>query len=116
MGQPVVHFEIGIRRSEQAKQFFSALFGWEIQTQGPALMIATGSAEGIQGNLAQSETEPKSYVTIYVQVDDVAATLNHVERLGGKILVPASEVPGMGHFAWFSDLDNNAIGLWKPTV
>ena len=116
MGQPVVHFEIGTRRSDQANKFYSTLFGWDIRSHGPALMIATGCAEGIQGNISQPETEPKNYVTIYVQVNDIAASLKQVEELGGKVLVPASEVPGMGHFAWFVDLDDNAIGLWKPAA
>ena len=77
-------------------------------------MIATGSPNGIQGNISQPDSEPKTYVTIYVQVIDINASLSQVEKLGGKVLVPASEVPGMGQFAWFADLDNNAIGLWKP--
>lgn len=113
MGQPVVHFEIGSGKSEKAKKFYASLFGWDIQSHGPAMMISTGSAEGIQGNIAQAETEPKNYVTIYVQVDDIVASLKQVKALGGKTLVPATEVPGMGNFAWFADLDGNAIGLWK---
>lgn len=116
MGQPVVHFEIGTRQSDQAKQFYSTLFGWDMQSHGPATMIATGSPEGIQGNIAQPESEPKNYVTIYVQVTDIADSLKQVEELGGKVLVPATEVSGMGHFAWFADLDNNTIGLWKSSV
>ena len=116
MGQPVVHFEIGSRNSDRSKKFYSALFGWDIQSHGPATMIDTGSTEGIQGNIAQPETEPKNYVTIYVQVNDIGASLAQIEKLGGKVLVPASEVPGMGHFAWFADLDGNAIGLWKSAA
>jgi len=27
--------------------------------------------------------------------------------------MPAADVPGMGEFAWFADLDGNAIGLRK---
>lgn len=113
MGQPVVHFEIGSRQGDQAKNFYKQLFGWNIESHGPANMINTGSAEGIQGNIAVPDQEPKSYVTFYVQVDDIAQSLVKVEKLGGKVLVPASDVPGMGQFAWFADLDGNAIGLWK---
>lgn len=113
MGQPVVHFEIGTRDTEKSKKFYSALFGWNIESHGPANMIATGSAEGIQGNIAAAEEEPKSYVTVYVQVPDIAAALAKVAKLGGKPLMPATDVPGMGQFAWFADLDGNAIGLWK---
>jgi predicted enzyme related to lactoylglutathione lyase len=113
MGQPVVHFEIGSRQGDKAKQFYGQLFGWHIESHGPANMISTGSAEGIQGNIAVPDQEPKSYVTVYVQVDNVAEALAKVDALGGKVLVPASDVPGMGQFAWFADLDGNAIGLWK---
>ena len=114
MGQPVVHFEIGTRHAENAKRFYASLFGWDIQSHGPANMIDTGSAAGIQGNIAQPDAEPRTYVTFYVQVDDIGQSLASAQKLGGKLLVPASEVPGMGHFAWFADPDGNAIGLWKP--
>jgi uncharacterized protein len=113
MGQPVVHFEIGTRNTEKSKKFYSTLFGWNIESHGPANMIDTGSAEGIQGNIAAPEQEPKSYVTFYVQVPDIAQALAQVAKLGGKPLMPATDVPGMGQFAWFADLDGNAIGLWK---
>ena len=113
MGQPVVHFEIGTRNSEQSKSFYAALFGWGIESHGASHMISTGSPEGIQGNIAAPEQEPKSYVTFYVQVPDIEAALGKVIALGGTVLVPATEVPDMGQFAWFADLDGNAIGLWK---
>ena len=69
--------------------------------------------EGIQGNIAAPDEEPKSYVTFYVQVPQIEAALDKIAKLGGKVLVPATDVPGMGQFAWFADLDGNAIGLWK---
>ncbi len=112
MGQPVVHFEIGSRNAAAAKTFYASLFGWGIESHGPANMINTGSTEGIQGNIAVPDQEPKSYVTVYVQVEDIAKSLDDVRALGGTVLVPATEVSGMGQFAWFADLDGNAVGLW----
>lgn len=113
MGKPVVHFEIGTRHAGESTAFYAALFGWTIESHGPANMIHTGSAEGIQGNIAVPDQEPKNYVTIYVAVENIDATLAQVTSLGGKVLVPATPVPGMGAFAWFADPDGNAIGLWK---
>jgi len=113
MGQPVVHFEIGSRDATAAKHFYSTIFGWDIASHGPANMISTGSPEGIQGNIAVPDQEPKSYVTFYVQVEDIAKTLEDIRALGGAVLVPPTDVPGMGRFAWFADLDGNAVGLWK---
>ncbi len=54
-----------------------------------------------------------NYVTIYVQVEDVAAALAKAESLSGKKVVPPLEIPD-GTFAWFADPDGNTIGLWKP--
>ena len=53
-------------------------------------------------------------MTVYVQVDDLQAYLDKAESLGGKAIISPTEVPGMGAFAWFSDIDGNTIGLRKP--
>lgn len=62
----------------------------------------------------QKTHEPHNYVTIYVQVNDLHAYLTDAGKIGGKTLVPPTEVPGMGSFAWLADPDGNIIGLWKP--
>ncbi len=114
MSNPVVHFEIGSRQSEKAKAFYASLFGWKISSQGPAEIIDTVSRDGIQGNIAVAEHDP--YVTVYIAVPDIDATLANVKKLGGKTLVPRTEIPGMGQFAWFADIDGNALGLWKQSA
>jgi predicted enzyme related to lactoylglutathione lyase len=113
MGQPVVHFEIGCRDSAKTQAFFQELFGWSVQEMGPAAMIDTGSKSGIQGHITALGHEPFHYTIFYVEVDDVAAALAKAESLGGKLLVPPITIP-TGTFAWFADLDQNTIGLWKP--
>lgn len=113
MAAPVVHFEIGVRDTAKAKKFYGPLFGWEFQDFGPAAMVAA-TAPGIGGHINSLGHEPHNYVTFYVQVEDIAATLEQAAKLGGKTIVPAQEVPGMGHFAWMRDPEGNCIGLWKP--
>jgi predicted enzyme related to lactoylglutathione lyase len=114
VGQPVVHFEIGCRNRDQLTQFYAKLFDWQMQPYGPAAMIDTGAAAGINGHITALGHEPHTYVLVYVQVDDLAASLTSAEALGGKTLVPPTEVPGMGSFAWIADPEGNTIGLWKP--
>jgi predicted enzyme related to lactoylglutathione lyase len=111
MGQPVVHFEIGCRDRARTEDFFAKLFGWTIQQAGPASLIDTGGG-GINGHITALGHEPHRYVTVYVQVDDLKASLAKAESLGGKTLVPPVEIPA-GSFAWFADPDGNVIGLWK---
>ena len=110
MGQPVVHFEIGCRDREKTAQFFGELFGWTTQEMGQASMIDTGAGSGINGHFTALGHEPYNYVTVYIEVDDVAAYLAKAEALGGKTLVPPVEIPQQGTFAWFTDPDGNTIG------
>jgi predicted enzyme related to lactoylglutathione lyase len=81
---------------------------------GPALMVQTGSSEGIQGHFTALGHEPHHYTMFYVSVDDIDAYLAKAESLGGKTLVPRVEIPNYGSFAWLSDQDGNTVGLWKP--
>lgn len=123
MPAPVVHFEIGCKNLESTKAFYSKVLGWEYQPGMPTMgMVANlgpysaSPAPGIGGHINSLGHEPHTYVTVYAAVDDIAATLVMVEKNGGKTLIPATEVPGMGHFAWFKDPEGNVIGLWKPKM
>lgn len=114
MKNPIVWFEIGGRDTSRMKSFYESLFDWKFANHGGTEMLDS-VPEGIGGHLNSLGHEPHNYVTVYVQVEDIPAYLAKAESLGGKTIVPATEVPGMGHFAWFLDLDGNAVGLWKPT-
>jgi len=112
MAHPVVHFEIGCRDLAGTQQFYSQLFDWKMSAMGPAAMIETGSG-GIAGHITALGHEPHHFTHFYVMVDDLQATLNKVQELGGKTLVPPVDIP-TGSFAWFADPEGNTIGIFKP--
>jgi predicted enzyme related to lactoylglutathione lyase len=112
MGQPVVHFEIGCKDKAATSAFYAKRFDWKID-EGPMGLIDTGSSTGIQGQSAALGHEPHRFTHFYVQVEEVAEALKKVESLGGKTVVPPVEIPS-GIFAWFSGLEGNRAGLWKP--
>lgn len=113
MGAPVMHFEIGCRDKAATAEFYTSVFGWTTQEFGPATMIDTGSKTGIQGHFNALGHEPHHYTIIYIEVDDVDAYLAKIGGRGGKTLIPKTEVPGAGWFAWFTDPAGNTVGLWK---
>ena len=113
MNHPVVHFEIGCKDKAATSAFYAGAFGWDIDA-GPMGAIQTGSGTGIQGHIAALGHEPHQFTHFYVQTDDVAQTLEKIEGLGGKTVVPPVPIPG-GTFAWFSDPEGNVVGLWKPS-
>lgn len=121
MPAPVVHFEIGVKDLAKAQKFYGPIFGWEFQGFGPTTAMITNvgpmcekKTEGIGGMINSLGHEPHKYVTFYAQVDNIEKTLEQINKLGGKTLVPPQEVPNMGHFAWFQDPEGNCLGLWKP--
>lgn len=117
MPAPVVHFEIGFKDIQKAQAFYGELLGWEFSAYGPAAMLKNigpmVGTPGIGGHLNSLGHPPHNYCVVYAQVDDLAATISHATKLGGKQIVPPTEVPGMGAFAWISDPEGNTVGLWK---
>lgn len=115
MAHPVIHFDIGCRDREKSNAFYTQLFDWQTSDYGPfSKKIDTGSPDGIAGYLTALGHEPHHYVMIYIQVEDITTQLEKVQQLGGQVMIPETEVPGQGAFAWIRDPDDNLIGLWKP--
>ena len=113
MGQPVVHFEIIGRDGKKLQEFYSGVFDWHIDADNPMDygIVDTHGGGGIGGGIGQGDGE--SRVTFYVQVDDPQAYLSRIEAMGGKTVMPVTEIPNMVTFALFSDPDGNVVGLVK---
>ena len=115
MGSPVIHFEIGGEDVERLIDFYNSVFEWDIIPLSDQLHIADPDSEkGIQGHLFQTteEMDYRNLVIIYVEVDDIYASLEKAECLGGEILIEPQEIPGnASHFAMFRDPSGNRIGL-----
>ena len=112
-GRPVVHFEVGCRNIAKTGDFYSKLFDWQIHNDGISSTIQTGGGKGIDGHITALGHDPQNYVTFYVEVEDIQASLDKAKALGGKMLVPAVKIP-TGHFAWIADPDGNIVGLLQP--
>ena len=115
MGNPVVHFEIGVNDQTAANKFYGQLFGWKINADNPVGygMVDTDSGgEGIGGGIAKPP-EGGPYTTFYVNVDNVQSKLNEAEKLGAKTVVPPMQVPEGPEIALFTDPDGNLVGLAK---
>jgi len=112
MGAPIVHFEIMGGEGEQLEQFYGELFGWTIDSDNPMRygMVDTGGEGGINGGVGANEDGSRR-VTVYAQVEDLQATLDRVEALGGQTVLPPSDVPGGPRLAMFSDPAGNITGL-----
>jgi uncharacterized protein len=111
MGQPVTHFEI--HGGEDLRKFYADLFDWHVDANNPmnyGVVDTHGGERGINGGIAIDE-DP--WVSVYVEVDDLQAALDKAEALGGKTVLPPSDVPGGPSLAVFTDPSGNRIGLAK---
>ena len=120
MGYPVIHFEINSGAATELQRFYAEAFGWSIDAENPdgfgdvrtnGVCPGTGFP-GIDGRIWP--TDGDDFVTFYVQVPDVEAALEQVERLGGQRIgapVEASNVV----LALFRDPRGNRIGLVRAT-
>lgn len=113
---PVVWFEIGCTKLDGTSKFLSDLFGWKMSDYGgDSHMIDTGVKDTVMGHISSLADAPlPQYVVLYTQVDDVQASLDKAAKLGGKTVVPPTEVPNMGTFAWLTSPEGQIFGLWKP--
>jgi uncharacterized protein len=112
MGNPVVRFEIGAADMQPLVRFYTELFGWELESVSEGYtLVDTRGGRGVNGGIGRSNTgEP--WATFYVAVDELQATLDRAEALGGRTVVPVVELPGMA-FAMFDDPDGLLVGLMR---
>jgi hypothetical protein len=113
MPNPVMHFEIaGGSDGKTLQGFYRNVFGWNINADNEYNYgMTTPEETGIGGGISATMDVPR--VTIYVQVADPQAYLDKAESLGGKTLMPVTEIPGAATIAMFADPQGNVMGLLK---
>lgn len=114
MPNPVVHWEIQSENPGKVQDFFAKMFDWHIDANNPMNygMVDTHTQEGINGGIGP-KPGGANLVTFYVEVDDLQAYLDKAEGLGGKTVMPPTEIPGVVTLALFNDPEGNTIGLVK---
>jgi predicted enzyme related to lactoylglutathione lyase len=108
----VAYVELHTKNVDQARGFYGELFGWAFKTvsmPGPRY----DTIEGPQPGGIMEETAGSGFWLQYVSVEDVTASAKKAEKLGGKVLTPKTEVPGMGWFAVVADPAGASFALWQ---
>jgi predicted enzyme related to lactoylglutathione lyase len=93
MSHPVVHAEICSVDPDATREFFGQLFGWTYSDGAfPGYtFVDIGVAGALPTAIGPLQGGDDS-VLFFVGVQDVAATLQRAEELGGRIVQPAQEV------------------------
>ena len=111
-------FEIPADDLDRAKTFYGELFGWKIANMPGAsdyMHIDTGGPEEALDGGMMLRRSPGQPITSYIFVESISKYAANVEKLGGKVHVPKTEVPQMGYFAICEDTEKNVFGLWESS-
>ncbi len=112
----IIWFEIPADDPERARKFYGGLFGWKINPMpgmGDYWHIDTGGGDDTPDGGMMPRKHPAQAITNYVRVPSVTRAMAKVEKLGGKVCMPKTEVPGMGWFAVCQDPENNTFAVWE---
>lgn len=113
----ITHIDIPVTDTDQARRFYSELFGWTIEElpgfEGYPMWQAPNKISG--GGLAPRSdgfTQPRSYV----EVDSIEQALATAEQNGGRVLQGKQPITESNWWAVFEDPFGNQIGLFEGTT
>jgi len=122
----IVHFEIPADDVEKLAKFYSELFGWKIKKMpGPVdywgiETVPVGKKgepirPGVNGGMMKRQNPDHKPVN-YILVESVDEYVKKIEGLGGKVLVPKMEVPGIGWWALALDPEGNQFAIMQSVT
>lgn len=113
MTYPIVHLDISAKDPAASSKFYADTFGWKISKDDNFNYYMYSAEGGPGGGFVEVGKDYKEGEVIpYLGTDDIDTALKKVEKAGGKTLLPKTEIPGIGWFAFFADPAGNRIGLY----
>lgn len=111
MPHPVIHAEIRSTDPDATREFFGELFGWTYSEGAfPGYTFVDIGVDGAPATAIGPVQGGEDAVLFFVGVEDVAATLARAEQLGGRIVQPTQEVPGVS-FGVLADAQGHLVGV-----
>ena len=112
-----VWHELMTTDTDAASDFYSHIVPWKTQDSGmPSYtlwMSGKYQAGGLMALPEESASAPPHWI-IYIGTPDVDATVEAAEKLGGKVLKGASDIPSVGRFAVLTDPQGAAFAVYTP--
>jgi predicted enzyme related to lactoylglutathione lyase len=103
--------------TDAASAFYSKVMPWKTQASGmpgyTLWLAGKTQAGGLMALPAESQGAGPHWLT-YIGTPSVDSSVEGVQRLGGKVLKAASDIPNVGRFAVVSDPQGAAFALYTP--
>jgi predicted enzyme related to lactoylglutathione lyase len=106
---------------KKSGDFYSELVGWSRREvdAGPLGTYTVFQKDGkdvasmMNPTVDYTQSRPPSWYA-YISVDDIDTLASRVTQLGGEIIVPPQDVPGVGRVCMLSDPTGAVIRLMTP--
>lgn len=113
--------EIGTGDVEACKTFYRSLFDWTTRDMdmGPngTYTIFQNGGRDVGGlyrmNAQQQQMGVAPHWLTYIGVDDVDESARKAESIGGRVIVPPTDIPNTGRFAVLSDPTGATFAIYK---
>jgi predicted enzyme related to lactoylglutathione lyase len=113
-----VWHELMTTDTDAASDFYSQVVPWKAEDSGmPSYSLWMSGKYRAGGLMALPEDDASAtppHWIIYIGTPDVDGTVAAAEKLGGKVLKSASDIPNVGRFAVLSDPQGAAFAVFTP--
>jgi predicted enzyme related to lactoylglutathione lyase len=109
---PIVHIEFASADFARTASFYGELFGWQTQQNASASYMKFDGVDGASGGWVRADMVQSPGPIPYLQVSDLQATIDKVEKAGGRVIARRLPFPGGGEVGLVADPDGNVLGLW----
>lgn len=118
-----IWYELLTSDADAAQSFYGKIVGWDVTDSGQPGMDyrilnkgenSVGGLMAITPDMASNGARPTWLG--YVAVDDVDKCVESVEHGGGKVMMPAMDVPNVGRIAMVTDPQGAPFYVMKPAM
>jgi len=109
--------ELTTQDEKTALAFYEKVFAFdhdEMAMPDAVYFVLKASGKGRAGLMKAQHASVPTMWTPYVRVDDADATVARAKELGATVVVPPSDIPEVGRFAFVADPQGAAFAVLEP--
>ena len=116
MPNPVVQFQVITQDPAVHSNFYVEVFGRTVNADNSLSYRTadTGSERGIGGCFWPAPPGVPAFLQVFIEVDDIKATIKRVEAAGGGVLIPPQTLPDGDQMAILRDSQGMSFGVIVP--
>ena len=114
-------FEIPTTDLDRASRFYEAVLGATVKREhfdgtGAQMAVFQGDEASVRGALIVDERRKPAAdgALVYLHARDLDASLARIEKAGGNVVMPKTDIGPPGFIALVRDTEGNVVGLHTP--